>query len=206
MIGWSLASRTVLSSVSRATLTFSPTSASISSNKSWSSSIDWNSNLGFPISALISSMKATIFLISSCPLRIASSITSSGTSSAPASIITIFSIEPATVRLRWLFALCSSVGLSTISSSTRPTLIPAIGPFQGISEIEIAIDVAIIPVISGEQSGSTARTVITTDTSFLISLGNKGLIGRSTIRDVRMAFSVGLPSLFINEPGILPTA
>ena len=138
-------------------------------------------------------------------MRIASSIVSSGTSFAPASIITIFSAVPATVSVRSVLARCSSVGLRTISPSTRPTFIPAIGPFHGISEIEIAIDVAIMPAISGELSGSTARTVITTETSFLISLGKRGRIGLSTQREVRIAFSVGLPSLFVKEPGILPT-
>ena len=153
----------------------------------------------------MSLINATIFLISSWPFKIASSIISSSTWLAPASIITIFSAEPATVRLRSVLALCSRFGLRTISPSTSPTLIPAIGPFHGISEIEIAIAVAIIPVISGEQSGSTARTVITTDTSFLISLGKSGRIGLSTILEVRIAFSDGLPSLLVNDPGILPT-
>ena len=60
-------------------------------------------------------------------------------------------------------------------------------------------------MISGELSGSTARTVITTETSFLISLGKRGLIGRSTHLDVRIALSDAFPSLFVNEPGILPT-
>ncbi len=138
-------------------------------------------------------------------MRIASSIVSSGTSFAPASIITIFSAVPATVSVRSVFALCARVGLRMISPSTSPTLIPAIGPFQGISEIEIAIDVAIMPAISGELSGSTASTVITTETSFLISFGKSGRIGLSTHLDVRIAFSEGLPSRFVNDPGILPT-
>ena len=130
---------------------------------------------------------------------------SSGTSFAPASIMTIFSLVPATVRVRSVFALCSRVGLRTISPSTRPTAMPAIGPFQGISEIEIAIEVAIIPAISGELSGSTARTVITTETSLRISFGNSGRIGLSTQREVRIAFSDGLPSRFVKDPGIFPT-
>ena len=63
---------------------------------------------------------------------------------------------------------------------------PAIGPFQGISEMDIATEVAIMPAISGELSGSTARTVITTETSFLISFGKRGRIGLSTQREVRI--------------------
>ena len=85
-------------------------------------------------------------------------------------------------------------------------MIDATGPFHGISEIESAIDVAIIPVISGELSGSTERTVITTETSFLISFGKRGLIGLSTHLEARIALSEALPSLFVKEPGILPTA
>ena len=73
---------------------------------------------------------------------------------------------------------------------------PPIGPFHGISEMETAIEAPIIAMISGCVSGSTARTVITIATSFLISLGNRGRIGRSTTREFSIAFSLGLPSLF----------
>ena len=55
------------------------------------------------------------------------------------------------------------------------------------------------------DTGSTDKTVLTTCTSFLISSGNIGLIGLSIILAARVAASVGLPSLFINPPGILPT-
>ncbi len=74
-----------------------------------------------------------------------------------------------------------------------------------MSEIEIATAAPIIPAISGELSGSTESTVITTDTSFLISLGKRGLIGLSTHLEARIALSEAFPSLFVKEPGILPT-
>ena len=74
-----------------------------------------------------------------------------------------------------------------------------------MSEIERAQEVPIMAVISGEQSGSTDMTVQTTETSFLISLGKRGRMGRSITREVRIALSLGRPSLLRKEPGILPT-
>ena len=112
---------------------------------------------------------------------------------------------PATVSCRSLLARCSASGQTTISPSTRPTATPAMGPFQGMLEMERATEVPIMPAISGWQSGSTDRTVITTDTSLRISLGKRGRMGRSTTREVRMAFSLGRPSRRRKEPGILPT-
>jgi len=69
-----------------------------------------------------------------------------------------------------------------------------------------AIEVPTIAAISGEQSGSTDITVHTTETSLRISFGKRGRIGLSITRETRIAFSLGRPSLFKNEPGILPTA
>ena len=43
----------------------------------------------------------------------------------------------------------------------RPTRTPAIGPKNGISEIESAQDAPIIPAISGALSCSTDKTVAT---------------------------------------------
>ena len=68
---------------------------------------------------------------------------------------------------------------------------PAMGPFHGMSEMESAMDVPIMPAISGLQSWSTLITVITTETSFRMSLGNSGRMGRSTTRLVSTAFSPG---------------
>ena len=77
---------------------------------------------------------------------------------------------------------------------------------KGILEIDNAIDAALIARISGKLSCSTDTTVQTTWTSFLYPFGNNGLNGLSTALPKRIAFSEGLPSLFINPPGILPTA
>ena len=205
-IGAKRSSRTFLSSVSSATLILSAANSLIASNNSGFTFLDSNTIFSFPISFWTSRINATIFLIASCPAAIASNILSSETSLAPASIMTIFSSVPATVKVRSLLLRCSRFGLITISSSTKPTLTPPIGPFHGISEIESATEVAINPVISGWLSISVERTVITTETSFLISFGNNGRIGRSTIREVKIERSEGLPSLFKKDPGILPTA
>ena len=94
-------------------------------------------------------------------------ITSSVISFAPASIITTFSLVPATVTYISLFSLCSKVGLITYSPSTKPTTTAPTGPANGISEIEIAIDAPFIAHTSGELSMSTDITVVTIPTSFL---------------------------------------
>ena len=133
-------------------------------------------------------------------------ISPSDTLSAPASIIAILLSVEATVTAILDFALCSLLGLITKLPSTSPTDTPEIGPFQGISEMERAIDVPTIAVISGEQLGSTDITVQITETSFLISLGKRGLMGLSITLETSIAFSDGLPSLLRYEPGIFPTA
>ena len=150
-------------------------------------------------------MNSHIFLISTCAAFIASNITSSGISFPPASIIAILSAVPATVKVKSLEALCSSVGFITISLSTKPTFTAAVGPPNGMSDIDNAADAPIIAATSGELSCSTESTVATTTTSFLKSFGNSGLSGLSIALDVNIALSVGFPSLFVNEPGIFPT-
>ena len=90
--------------------------------------------------------------------------------------------------------------------SIYPTFTAAVGPPKGISDIDNAAEAPIIAHTSGLLSGSTDNTVATTHTSFLKSLGNNGLIGLSIALDVNIALSAGFPSLFINPPGIFPTA
>ena len=98
---------------------------------------------------------------------IASSITSSGISSAPASIIITFSFVEETVRLSLLESLCAAVGFTTSSPSQYPIDTEDIVSTKGISEMIRAIDDPIIAAISGEQSWSTDITVATMATSFL---------------------------------------
>ena len=111
-------SRTSFSKACTSLYILSSKFASISSYISWSTSKDLYSILGFPISAFMSEINLHTFLISSCPVFIASSILSSGNSFAPASIIAIFSIVPATVKSNSVFALSSSVGFITNLPST----------------------------------------------------------------------------------------
>ena len=180
--------------------------ASTSANTSSFTANDLYSNFSFPISAFIFEINSHIFFISTCAAFIASSITSSGISSAPASIIAILSIVPATVKRNLLTALWASVGFITICPSTYPTFTEPVGPPNGISDMLSAADEPIIAHTSGEWSWSTDNTNAETHTSFLKSFGNSGLIGLSITLDVRIAFSLGFPSLFWKLPGIFPTA
>src|SRR5699024_3690402 len=97
------------------------------------------------------------------------------------------------------------VGFITISPFTNPTFTAAVGPPNGISEIDNAAEAPIIAATSGELSCSTLNTVATTTTSFLKSFGNNGLNGLSIALDTNIALSLGFPSLFVYEPGIFPT-
>ena len=74
-----------------------------------------------------------------------------------------------------------------------------------MSDIAKAAAAPIIAATSGELSCSTHNTVATITTSFLKSFGNNGLSGLSIALDVKIALSLGFPSLFKNPPGIFPT-
>ena len=150
-------------------------------------------------------MKATSFLISSWPKRMARSISSSGTSLAPASTMSTASLVPLTVRCKVLFSRWAASGQSTNSPSTQPTTTVPVGPPQGMSLTERAAEEPIIAGTSGGMSLSTLRQVATTCTSLRMPLGNRGRRGRSIRRQVRVAFSVGRPSRLMKPPGILPT-
>ena len=90
--------------------------------------------------------------------------------------------------------------------STLPTLTAAIGPSHGMSDVAIATDAPTIAMISVSQSRSTDITVATTTTSLWYPLGKSGRRGLSISLELRIAFSLGLPSLLIKPPGILPEA
>ena len=83
---------------------------------------------------------------------IASSMSLSETSFAPASTIMIASLVPATVKSMSDFILCSYVGLMISSPSTLPTFTDPVGPSQGMSDVARATDEPIIAATSGEQS------------------------------------------------------
>ena len=75
-----------------------------------------------------------------------------------------------------------------------------------MSDVAIATDAPTIAMISVSQSRSTDITVATTTTSLWYPLGKSGRRGLSISLELRIAFSLGLPSLLINPPGILPEA
>ena len=150
-------------------------------------------------------MKATSFLISSWPKRMARSISSSGTSFAPASTMSTASRVPLTVRCSVLLSRWAASGQRTSSPSTQPTTTVPVGPPQGMSLTDSAAEDPIIAGTSGGMSLSTLRQVATTCTSLRMPLGNSGRSGRSIRRQVSVAFSVGRPSRLMKPPGILPT-
>ena len=176
-----------------------------SSTKLLSNSNNGISNFSLPQASTTFSWKAINSLIFSWPNNNASSIISSLTSLASASTILIASLVPATSKLINDLSNCSGVPLTINSPSTNPTLTPAIGPLNGISETHNAKDAPNIAAISGDASWSTDKTVLTLCTSFLNPSANNGLIGRSIILAVKVPCSLGRPSLFKNPPGIFPT-
>ena len=137
---------------------------------------------------------------------ITSRMISSGTSSAPPSTMRIASLVPATTILRSVSSNCALVGFTTNSPLIRPIRTPAIGPFQGTSEIDNAAEAPIIPQMAGSQSWSTDITVATTCTSLRTPLSNNGRIGRSIKRLFKIADSGGRASRLMNPPGKRPTA
>ena len=90
---------------------------------------------------------------------------------------------------------------STYATSTLP-----VGPINGMSEMVRAKELANIASGSGAESGLTESGVATTDTSLKNPFGKSGRKGRSINRLVKIAWSLGLPSLLLNPPGIFPTA
>ena len=83
---------------------------------------------------------------------ITSKMMSSGISFASPSTIKIASFVPATTIFNVVTSNCASVGLTTILPSTRPMRTPAIGPAQGISEMDNAAEAPINAQISGAWS------------------------------------------------------
>ena len=164
-----------------------------------------NSTFSSPISAIISFWNWHNFFICSCPNINASNISFSLNSWAPASTIQIASSVPATVSDKLLASTCSAVGLITNSLPTLPTITPDTGPSKGILEMPRQRLVPNKAAISGELSGSTDNTVLTTCISWRKASSNIGLIGLSINLAAKVAASLGLPSLLINPPGILPT-
>ena len=105
-----------------------------------------------PTSAIILFSNSINSFTALCPSINASNMTPSFTCFAPASTMLIASCVPATVKSRSDFSCSSADGFITNSPSTLPTLTPAIGPSNGILEIDTARDEPSIAASSGEQS------------------------------------------------------
>ena len=142
----------------------------------------------------------------SCPNRTAPSISSSGSSFAPASTIITASVVPAMERSNRVWLNCDSSGLMTSWSLMYPTRTAPTGPAKGISDIHKAAEAPTMPRISESFSWSADSTVITICTSLRYPLGKRGRRGRSARRQARIACSEARPSRLINPPGILPAA
>ena len=161
-----------------------------------------SSHLALPAFARSSSWASQSFLISSWAISSACSSSVLGDLSAPASTIVRPSFVPTTIRSR--FDSCStsaSVGLTTSSPSICPTRTAPTGPKKGSGEIISAAEAPLMQRMSCAVTMSADSTVQITCTSFLKPFGQSGRIGRSIMRAVRMAFSVGRPSRLKKPPG-----
>ena len=136
----------------------------------------------------------------------APAISSSLTSRDPASIMVMESLDPQTTTSIRLVSSWGKVGFSTYWPSTWPIRTAAMGPRNGMSEMERADEAPIIPKMSASFSWSAEITEHTTWTSLRKSWGNSGRIGRSIIRADNISLSRGLPSRLKNPPGIRPAA
>ena len=127
----------------------SPTKPSI--NSFTSASVSCFSNSYFTTSNCVRNLScsAQISFILSCPNIIASSITSSETSFAPASTIVTASFVPATDSSISLTSSCSGVGFKMYSPSIYPTVTPATVPANGISDNPKATETPIVARFSG---------------------------------------------------------
>ncbi|GBE40705.1 hypothetical protein BMS3Bbin09_00591 [bacterium BMS3Bbin09] len=87
-----------------------------------------------------------------------------------------------------------------------PILAAPTGPSNGMSEILSAAETPMIPSRSDIFSSPKDRTETIPWVSQKKPSGKSGLMGLSIRRDVNVSFSLGLPSLLKNPPGILPAA
>jgi len=133
----------------------------------------------------------------------------SSTSFAPASTITMEDLEAETIKSKLLSSNSLFNGLKMNCSLApflaKASLAPATGPSKGISLICRAKPAASRAIMSGSFSPSYDNTVLIICTSCLIPSGNRGRIVRSITLALRIASSVGRPSLFTQrEPLIMP--
>src|SRR6266540_830341 len=168
---------------------------------------DVSSHFGLPALRARSSCASQSLMISTWACSSAASSVSSGISSAPASTIVSPSLVPTTIRSSVLsFSVSCSVGLTTSRPSIIPMRTAPTGPLKGSGEIISAAEAPFRHRMSCGVTRSAESTVQITCTSLRKPFGQSGRIGRSIIRAVRIARSVGLPSRLKKPPGIFPAA
>ena len=114
---------------------------------------------------------------------------------------------PTTIRSRDDSSSVScSVGLTTSLPSISPIRTAPTGPAKGRGETISAAEAPLMQRMSCGVTRSAERTVQITCTSFRKPFGQRGRIGRSIMRAVRIARSVGRPSRLKKPPGIFPAA
>ena len=132
------------------------------------------------------------------PNSMAASMSSSEISSAPASSMEMKSPVPASSRSRSELSRSSYVGLTRNScvSRSRPMRTQARGPSNGTPP---TVSAALAPMVQMTSNGFTwshTREVATTCTSLRKPAGKLGRSGRSIMRAVSVALSVGRVSRF----------
>jgi hypothetical protein len=166
-----------------------------------------SSHLALPTWRRSSSCASQSLAISSWARSSAARSRSSGISSEPASTIVMLSRVPTTIRSSVDSSSVScNVGLTTSSPSIIPIRTAPTGPRNGSGEIISAADAPLMQRMSCGVTRSADSTVPITCTSLRNPLGQSGRIGRSIMRAVRIARSVGRPSRLKKPPGIFPAA
>ena len=116
--------------------------------------------------------------------------------------------RPATTRSNTPSSSIHSKVGKTVQAPSRsmPMRTPATGPSKGMPASMVAIEAPLMARTSGGLDWSADRVVMRIWTSLRSPSANVGRIGRSTRRQVRIAFSEGRPSRLKNEPGMRPAA
>ena len=146
----------------RASASFPPRSEGIAASNSALTSAVPISTLGRPQARCRPSCNFIISWFASCPSLTASKMSSSETSLAPASSITMASLVLATTRSSRLSFIWGKVGFNTRLPLMQPIRTAAIGPLKGKVEIAKAAEAPITARTSGSFSWSVERTVTTT--------------------------------------------
>ena len=195
-----------MTGILRASLSLDSAKAFTLASSSGSATTGCSAILGLPTSAAILFWRSSTPCISLWANASAFTRNSSVANFAPPSTIIMEPSLPATIRSISPSFCCLMEGLAISSPFIDPTLIPAMGPSKGTSDIPRAAEAPIIAAISGSFSRSTESTVATIWVSLKYPSGKSGRNGLSISLEPSTSFSLGLPSLLKNPPGILPAA